>query len=464
MRKILAFWLAVAAWESQAQTINLHGLVTNQAGKPVAKAIVSLQGKGLKDTTGADGSYSIVQGDVLSVSPSSPRINGISLDGGDLVVALNNPSSIKVEFFDLKGNLLKKDLLQTVGKGRDRFPLATSSRKSALMMVRVSVGGQSTSFQCLSLGTGRVSAVGHGAARAAAAALDTLVATATGYTSGKLPIASYDQTANLVLDTATTADRSAGCDKTKTLANGTLSLQSGGKTRKYILNIPASYDKTQAYRLVFAFAESGSSAQSVATRNYFTMATYDTKTTIFAAPDAENGAGSWANTDVAFTDAILAQLEGDLCIDKTRIFATGFSFGAGMSMALACTRADVFRAVAFFSGADLTGSCPTTLTKPIAYYASQASDDANGMDITNPMTGEKKQAQFAAVNGCTAEPTSTNFPASGKAHTCTVYKNCSAGHPTEYCTFNGPHGWEPKDPGQTTSWDAPEAWKFITQF
>jgi small nuclear ribonucleoprotein (snRNP)-like protein len=29
---------------------------------------------------------------------------------------------------------------------------------------------------------------------------------------GKLPITSYDQTANIVLDTAATVDRSAGCD------------------------------------------------------------------------------------------------------------------------------------------------------------------------------------------------------------------------------------------------------------
>jgi poly(3-hydroxybutyrate) depolymerase len=258
--------------------------------------------------------------------------------------------------------------------------------------------------------------------------------------------------------------QSAGCGKTRTLQNGTLNITYSGASRKYILLVPSSYDNSYAYRLVFAFAESGSSAQSVATRNYFTMATYDTKNTIFVAPDAANGAGSWSNTDVGFTDAILAQLEGDLCIDKTRIFATGFSFGAGMAMALACTRADVFRAVAFFSGADLTNSCPTTLTKPIAYYASQASEDANGMSPTNPITGEMKQAQFAAVNGCTAEPASTTFPAAGQPHTCTNYKGCSAGHPTEYCVFNGPHGWEPKDPGQSTSWDAPEAWRFITQF
>ena len=260
------------------------------------------------------------------------------------------------------------------------------------------------------------------------------------------------------------AVQSAGCGKTRTLQNGTLNITYSGASRKYILLVPSSYDNSYAYRLVFAFAESGSSAQSVATRNYFTMATYDTKNTIFVAPDASDGAGTWSNTDVGFTDAILAQLEGDLCIDKTRVFATGFSFGAGMAMALACTRADVFRAVAFFSGADLTNSCPTTLTKPIAYYASQASQDANGMSPTNPMTGEMKQAQFAAVNGCTAEPASTTFPAAGQPHTCTIYKGCSAGHPTEYCVFNGAHGWQPVDPGQSTSWDSPEAWKFITQF
>lgn len=258
--------------------------------------------------------------------------------------------------------------------------------------------------------------------------------------------------------------RSPGCGKTRTLQNGTRSIDYQSKSRKYILRVPATYDESHAYRLVFAFAESGASAQSVADRNYYTFASSDGTNTIFVAPDASDGAGTWSNTDVGFTDAILSQVEGDLCIDTTRIFATGFSFGAGMAMALACTRADVFRAVAFFSGADLTGSCPTTLTQPIAYYASQASQDSGSLPSTSPILGEVVQAKFAAVNGCTAEPSAANFPANGQPHTCTQYKGCSEGHPTEFCVFNGPHGWEPVDPGQTTSWDAPEAWKFITQF
>ena len=258
--------------------------------------------------------------------------------------------------------------------------------------------------------------------------------------------------------------QSAGCGKTRSLQNGTINMTFNNASRKYILRVPDGYDANHPYRLVLAYAWSGASASQVVSANYFTFATLDNKNTIFAAPDAADGAGTWSNGDVAFTDAILAQLEGDLCVDKTRVFATGFSFGGGMAMALACTRADVFRAVAFFSGADLTNSCPATLTKPIAYYASQASEDSAGLSTTLPITGERKQAQFAEVNGCMPEPSSTTFPGSGQPHTCTNYKGCSAGHPTEYCVFNGPHGWEPRDPGQTTSWNAPEAWRFITQF
>jgi len=256
--------------------------------------------------------------------------------------------------------------------------------------------------------------------------------------------------------------KSDGCGNPKTLQNGTINIMFGGASRKYILRTPADYDMSHPYRLVFAFAESGSSAMSVASRNYFTLATLDSKNTIFVAPDAANGMGQWSKSDVELTDAILKEVEDDLCIDKKRIFATGFSFGGAMSIALACTRADVFRGVAFFSGADLTGSCPSMLTKPIAYYASQASQDSSGTPM--PSSGKLKQAEFAAVNGCMPEPMATTFPGAGQPHTCTEYKGCSAGHPTKYCVFDGPHGWEPKDPGQAMSWNAPEAWEFITQF
>lgn len=292
---------------------------------------------------------------------------------------------------------------------------------------------------------GRAGSVGSGGAAGGGAAGST--STGTGGSAG-----------------SSGAAQSQGCGRTRTLQNGTINITSGGASRNYILKVPDSYDNQHPYRLVIAYAWSGASASTVASSNYFTFATQDSKNTIFVAPDAVGSAGGWSKSDVMFTDAILAQVEGDLCVDTTRVFASGFSAGGGMAIAIACTRADVFRAVAFFSGADLTGSCPTTPPKPIAYYASQASQDHGSLPADSPIAGEVIQAKFAAVNGCTAVPSSTTFPAAGQPHTCTHYENCSAGHPTEFCVFNGAHGYEPVDPGQTSSWDPPEAWKFITQF
>jgi poly(3-hydroxybutyrate) depolymerase len=64
---------------------------------------------------------------------------------------------------------------------------------------------------------------------------------------------------------------------------------------------------------------------------------------ILVAPTGENA--GWVSTsgeDVALIDAIMKQIEGDLCVDPTSRFVTGFSWGGGMIFALACSRAKGF--------------------------------------------------------------------------------------------------------------------------
>lgn len=46
-------------------------------------------------------------------------------------------------------------------------------------------------------------------------------------------------------------------------------------------------------------------------------------------------------------------IEGDLCVNTAQRFATGFSWGGGMSYALACSRADVQWAA--FDGGHIPG-------------------------------------------------------------------------------------------------------------
>jgi hypothetical protein len=263
------------------------------------------------------------------------------------------------------------------------------------------------------------------------------------------------------------AKASAGCGKARALQNGTITVESAG-TRSYILRAPDNYDGNHPYRLILAYHWMGGTAQAVADGTGATESPFyglwdlANNSTIFVAP-VGLGSGQntgWPNTDgqdVAFTDAILAQLEAGLCIDTTRIFATGFSYGAGMSYALACARPDVFRGVALYSGAQLSG-CDGGTT-PIAFYASHGVSDSV-LDISQ---GRSLRDHFAQVNGVT--PQDPLEPAVGSGtHICTTYQGGSPKYPVEWCAFDGDHNPNPHDNGQSTSWNPPQVWAFISQF
>jgi poly(3-hydroxybutyrate) depolymerase len=205
----------------------------------------------------------------------------------------------------------------------------------------------------------------------------------------------------------------------------------------------------------------GTAEDVVGPYNWYGLWDLADNSTIFIAPQGIREAGpGWPNTngeDVAFTDAILDQVENDLCIDKTRIFANGFSYGAGMSYALACARADVFRGVALYSGGVISG-CDGGNT-PIAYF------QAHGLgDSVLPIAGARTMRDnFAAVNGCTA--LTPPEPASGSGtHICTDYQGCSDGHPVTWCAFDGGHTPSPNDSGQGSSWIPQQVWNFINRF
>ena len=161
-----------------------------------------------------------------------------------------------------------------------------------------------------------------------------------------------------------------------TLSSGTHTIQSSGQNRSYILRVPANYDSNHPYRLVFGFHWDGGTANDVDSGgtdgynwSYYglrRLADNANNGTIFVAPQGINN--GWANTngqDVTFVDDMLRQLEAGLCVDTTQVFSSGFSYGAAMTYALACARPTVFRAVAVYSGANLSGCSGGT--QPVAY-------------------------------------------------------------------------------------------------
>lgn len=258
---------------------------------------------------------------------------------------------------------------------------------------------------------------------------------------------------------------SPGCGKMRTLMNGRRTIQSNGN-REYILRVPDNYDNNKPYRLIFAFHWLNGNATQVAEGGnggstedpFYGLWDLAENSTIFVAPEGLNA--GWANNggqDVALTDAILEEVQNDLCIDTTRIFSTGFSYGGGMSFALACARADVFRGVVLYAGAQLSG-CSGGNT-PIAYMHVHGVSDS----VLNVSQGRQLRDRFVDVNGCTPQNPQDASPGSG-THMCTSYEGCMEGYPVRWCTHGGDHNPTEKDNGQGKSWIPGEAWTFISQF
>lgn len=264
------------------------------------------------------------------------------------------------------------------------------------------------------------------------------------------------------------AMRSPGCGRAPTLTSGSRTIQSGGQNRSYILRIPDNYDRTRPYRLIFAYHWRGGTMQDVdgggtsgATWSYYGLRAQANNSTIFVAPQGiGNGWPNSGGQDLRFTDDMLQLIEGDLCVDTRQVFALGFSYGGGMSYALACARPAVFRAVAVYSGAVLSG-CEGG-TQPVAYLGIHGLSDGT-LNITG---GRSMRDKFVTNNGCT--PQNPPEPRAGSlTHTCTTYQGCRAGYPVAWCAFDGGHTPGVVDGGGddgARTWTKAETWKFFTQF
>lgn len=241
--------------------------------------------------------------------------------------------------------------------------------------------------------------------------------------------------------------KSAGCGKTRTLQDGKHMVQSGGAQRSYALRVPNDYDSSHPYRLMLGFHGATDSSASVAP-SYFGLWDLSQGSTIFAAPDAVNGLWK-ADTDTKMVQDLVEQLEGELCIDTSRIEIEGFSMGGAMTWTLACALPGTFRLAVVHSGGGL--AMPKTC-QPIPFLSSLG-HDGSGQGMSSDF--------FAMTNGCTAESLPV-APSGG--HACTDYKGCSPGHPTRWCAYDGGHTPAPTDAGQGKSWMPQEVWNFVKQF
>jgi poly(3-hydroxybutyrate) depolymerase len=482
------------------QSATLHGKISNAAGKGLANATVLLSQSKQTATSGADGTYSLnVVGVMQRLSPG--QSGAIALERGVLMLSAAVPAPLRVEIFDVKGNLLDRQALDK-SSGIYRLDLAGRVPAGNLLIVKASVGKEVKTFQYVQTSEGNQSSAIRSSAitleksapssarlMKMAATIDTMKVSAAGYSSKSVLISSYDAEVNVTLDSA--SDRwgglknppvkSAGCGKALGVISksGTYHISSSGGRGDYIVDVPTGYDKDTPYRLIFgnhclgasaarvAEAEKGSAGDDLS--GYYsikTMATKDNIQAIYVAMQGDAG-GTWSlPNDSKFWNDVLTLIENNMCVDTTRVFVNGFSFGAMFSYVLSLEYPEKIRAVATYAPANYNMTQPTNRHIPIAYYQTTGTSDGTCPWVNNE--GQKKGGKFCLLqhmedNGCTSTAADIKI-ANSSTHVSTEFTGCKEGYPVKFGSFQGGHQAVHTDPGTNFNWIEKEAWEFFKRF
>jgi hypothetical protein len=259
---------------------------------------------------------------------------------------------------------------------------------------------------------------------------------------------------------------SAGCGKATTVTNGKKTITSTNQQRTYIIDIPTNYDMNKPYRLFYTSHWINARSEDVQGQNYYflkPLANAANEPAIFVAPQSDGG--TWQQKDHALFDDILAFVKANLCIDVSRVFATGFSFGGMITYSLSTNHQKDIRAAVGIAPANYNIWLPTKTREPIAWMQTTGMGDGTcpWVDGTSTTRGAKFIAvEKAQDNGCSMPTTVPNWQSGG--HFCHDFQGCAAGRPTKACTFNGGHTNINSDPGSNANWIAEESWRFFRQF
>ncbi len=228
----------------------------------------------------------------------------------------------------------------------------------------------------------------------------------------------------------------AGCGIAQTAGVKSKAIDVAGEQRTFVLVVPESYDKAAPIPLIFGWH--GLSWQGASFRPTIDVETELGEPAVYVYPDGLEVAGlppeaaggvsglgwDWRvdGRDVAFFDALHAELTATHCIDPERVWSYGRSHGGFFAHALACARAGVVRRSATVSGGLPSGVVGAGCEAPhMPIWIAHNSGDP----VVPVSLGRAARDQWVARDGCGAAtspaPPSPCVAYDGCAHDAVVY-------------------------------------------
>ncbi len=239
------------------------------------------------------------------------------------------------------------------------------------------------------------------------------------------------------------ASAQQGCDATLSTGDYTCTMEWAGRTRSYIVHVPASYTGDTAVPLLMdlhGFLGSASKQQGKSGQ----LAQSDRRGFIAVWPEALNkgwnGYGCCGDSqkqdidDVGYLRALVARLKTQGRIDASRVFVTGHSNGGSMTQRMACEAADIFRAAAPVSfPLNTTTRCHPARPITVIEFHGTADEIVSyyGIGLFGFQSARDSLATWATLNGCRSAPVRTQLAGLSRDETFT---DCDGGTRTGLVT------------------------------
>jgi polyhydroxybutyrate depolymerase len=142
-------------------------------------------------------------------------------------------------------------------------------------------------------------------------------------------------------------------------------------------------------------------------------------------PGWQTAEGELRDRDLAFFDAMLAELSSTGCVDPARVYSTGFSNGAFFSNLLGCVRGDLLAGIAPVAGGGPLGA---QCKGPMPVLLTHGESDR----VVPYASSESSLEHWAKQNSC-----SLRAPERDR---CVALSDCTAA-PAEFCSHAAGHVW-----------------------